>query len=63
MPAIEINTIQKFQEYEVNGKSVYKDSNGNFVAREELTETEYTAFRTELKRQQANTTYYDRKRA
>jgi hypothetical protein len=60
MPAVEIRTIQKLQEYEVNGKNVYKDSNGNFVAREELTESEHVAFRNELKRQQANDKFYSR---
>lgn len=55
---VEIITIQQLQEYEVNGKNVYKDSNGNFIAREELTETEYCAFRSQLKRQEANNQFY-----
>lgn len=62
MSTVEIRTIQKFHEYEVNGKNVYKDSNGYFIAREELTEFEFTAFKKEVKRQEANSTYYDRKR-
>jgi len=33
----------------VNGKEVYKDTNGNWIAREELTTCEYQAFKEQLK--------------
>lgn len=36
---------RNLHEIEVNGKEVYKDINGNWIAREELTSVEYKAFR------------------
>ena len=39
--AVEIVEIKAGEEYEVNGKTVYKDSNENWMAKEELTEREF----------------------
>jgi hypothetical protein len=41
---IRIKTIVEHESYEVNGKEVYKDTNGNWVARQELTPNEVKAF-------------------
>jgi phage terminase large subunit len=35
--SIVINPISDHELYEVNGKEIYKDSNGNWIAREEFT--------------------------
>lgn len=42
---IRIKPIVEFESYDVNGKEIYKDTNGNWVAREELTPNEAKAFR------------------
>lgn len=36
---------RNLHEIEVNGKEVYKDINGNWIAREELTPAEYKVLR------------------
>lgn len=59
---VEIKTITRGEEYTVNGKSVYKDSNGNWVAREELTESEFVAFRRHKKIQNDNDRYFAEKK-
>lgn len=41
---ITIKPIEKGERYEVNGKTVYIDSNGNWIATEELTVNEGKAF-------------------
>ena len=41
---IEVTPIEKDQRYRVNGKEMYKDSNSNWVASQELTSKEYRAF-------------------
>lgn len=35
--------------FEVNGKTIYKDGNGNWVAQEELTPAEQNSFKQHLK--------------
>ena len=42
--SIVINPISDHELYEVNGKEIYKDSNGNWIAREEITQQERNAF-------------------
>ena len=42
--SIVINPISDHELYEVNGKEIYKDSNGNWIAREEFTQQERNAF-------------------
>ena len=42
--SIVIRPITDHEVYEVNGKEIYKDSNGNFIAREEFTQQERNAF-------------------
>lgn len=42
--AVTIKPITDHEVYEVNGKEIYKDSNGNFICREELTTQEMSAF-------------------
>lgn len=42
--SIVINPISDNELYEVNGKEIYKDSNGNWIAREEFTQQERNAF-------------------
>lgn len=42
--SIVINPISDYELYEVNGKEIYKDSNGNWIAREEFTQQERNAF-------------------
>lgn len=42
--SIVINPISDHELYEVNGKEIYKDSNGNWIAREEFTKQERNAF-------------------
>lgn len=39
-----IQPIKEHELYEVNGKEIYKDHNGNWVAREEFTHHERNAF-------------------
>ena len=41
---ITIKPIVELESYDVNGKEVYKDTNGNWVARQELTANESNAF-------------------
>ena len=59
--AVEIREIRKGEEYEVNGKNVYKDSNENWIAREELTEEEFVNFRKHKKSIEANQRFYGEK--
>lgn len=59
--SIEIREVTKNDEYTVNGKCVYKDSNGNWIAREELTEAEYVEFRRHIKIKEDNHRYYSKK--
>ena len=42
--SVVINPITDHEVYEVNGKEIYKDSNGNWIAREEFTQQERNAF-------------------
>lgn len=42
--SIEIQEIEKDEVYTVNDKEVYKDSNNNWIARQELTSQEHGAF-------------------
>lgn len=42
--SITIKPIVEHESYDVNGKEVYKDSNNNWVARQELTTNEAKAF-------------------
>lgn len=42
--SIIIQPIDKGEKYEVNGKVVYLDSNGNWIATQELTANEGKAF-------------------
>ena len=42
--SIVINPISDHELYEVNGKEIYKDSNENWIAREEFTQQERNAF-------------------
>lgn len=41
---ITIKPIVEFESYDVNGKEVYKDTNGHWIARQELTANEAKAF-------------------
>lgn len=41
---VEIKPITDHEVYEVNGKEIYKDGNGNFISRDELTHNERMAF-------------------
>ena len=59
---IEIVEVTKNDEYTVNGKCVYKDSNGNWITREELTEAEYVEFRRYMKIKGDNTRYFAEKK-
>lgn len=59
--AVQIRELRKGEEYEVNGKNVYKDSNNNWIAREELTEEEFVAFRRHKKHVEDNQRYYSEK--
>lgn len=47
--SIIIKPIVDHERYEVNNKEIYKDSNGNWVARTELTSQETIAFRNYVK--------------
>lgn len=42
---VRIKPIVEHESYDVNGKEVYKDSNGQWIARQELTANESKAFR------------------
>ncbi|MGE4345907.1 MAG: hypothetical protein AB7D46_00690 [Flavobacteriaceae bacterium] len=42
--SIRIKPIEKGEKYEVNGKLVYLDSNGNWIASQELSTNEGKAF-------------------
>lgn len=42
--SITIKPIVEHESYDVNGKEVYKDSSGNWLARQELTANESKAF-------------------
>jgi hypothetical protein len=44
--SIIIKPIQDHETYEVNGKEVYKDTNGNWINKGDLSEAENRAFRT-----------------
>ena len=59
--SVQIREIRKGEEYEVNGKNVYKDSNENWVAREELTEEEFVTFRRHKKHVEDNQRFYGEK--
>lgn len=48
--------------YTVNDKTVYQDSNSNWVAQEELTEREFTDFRKHRKLEEDNRRYYTTKK-
>ena len=41
---VTIKPIVEHESYDVNGKEVYKDTNGNWLARQELTANEAKAF-------------------
>lgn len=59
--AVEIREIRKGEEYEVNGKNVYKDSNNNWISREELTESEFQEWKRHKKLVEDNQRYYGEK--
>lgn len=59
--SVQIREIRKGEEYEVNGKNVYKDSNENWIAREELTEEEFVTFRRHKKHIEDNQRFYGEK--
>jgi hypothetical protein len=42
--SVKIAPIVDHESYNVNGKEVYKDSNGNWIQRQELTTQETAAF-------------------
>ncbi len=42
--SVVIVPIKDHESYEVNGKEIYKDSNDNWIAREEFTQQERNAF-------------------
>lgn len=42
--SVKIIPITDHESYNVNGKEVYKDTNGNWIQRQELTTQETTAF-------------------
>ncbi|WP_264547994.1 hypothetical protein [Flavobacterium sp. N2820] len=60
--AVQIREIRKGEEYEVNGKNVYKDSNNNWISREELTEEEFVTFRRHNKLAEDNQRFYGNKK-
>ena len=59
--SVQIREIRKGEEYELNGKNVYKDSNENWIAREELTEEEFVTFRRHKKHVEDNQRFYGEK--
>lgn len=59
--AVEIKEIRKGEEYEVNGKNVYKDSNNNWISREELTESEFQEWKRHKKLVEDNQRFYGEK--
>ena len=42
--SVTINPVIDHESYNVNGKEIYKDTNGNWIARQELTTQETMAF-------------------
>lgn len=42
--SIAITPITDHELYEINGKEIYKDTNGNWIARQEFTQQERNAF-------------------
>lgn len=42
--SIKIKPIVDHERYDVNGKEIYKDSNGNWISRDDLSGQEYRAF-------------------
>ncbi|WP_395060053.1 hypothetical protein [Flavobacterium sp.] len=42
--SVVIKPIVDGSQYEINGKDIYKDTNGNWVTRQELTSQELNAF-------------------
>lgn len=42
--AVVIDPIVDHERYNVNNKEIYKDSNGNYIARQELSQMEKNAF-------------------
>ena len=42
--SIKITPITDHEVYEVNNKEIYKDTNGNWIARQEFTQQERNAF-------------------
>lgn len=59
--AVQIREIRKGEEYEVNGKNAYKDSNDNWIAREELTEREFLEWKRHKKLIEDNQRFYGEK--
>lgn len=45
--SVQINEISH-DVFEVNGKTIYKDANGHWVAQEELTPSEHKSFKQHL---------------
>jgi hypothetical protein len=43
--SVTINPIIDHETYEVNGKTVYQDSRGEWISKQELSSTEWNAFR------------------
>lgn len=41
---IQIECVEKHEVYKVNQKEVYKDTDGKYIAREQLTSKEYRGF-------------------
>jgi hypothetical protein len=44
--SVTIVPITDHESYDVNGKEVYKDSNGNWIDKQDLSDAENRAFRT-----------------
>jgi hypothetical protein len=42
---VTILPIEDHQQYSVNGHTVYKDTNGNYISRTDMSDTENRAFR------------------
>ena len=59
--AVQIKEIRKGEEYEINGKNVYKDSNNNWISREELTDSEFQEWKRHKKLVEDNQRYYGEK--
>jgi phage terminase large subunit len=55
--SITIKPITDHENYDVNGKEVYKDTNGNWINKGDLSDAENRAFRTYKKQVIENTRF------